>query len=146
WVPAASALCSLLSVVALVLGVAEFNGIALTVAGLGILVLMVAASLVAKHRVGPIPYKVRGLNYRRNAAAPLEHPQIEYLPQRGTPPVPPLARTGHVLSGGGGPRPMAIACCSGGGIRAAVWTMHMLLSCQREIPGGEFARRLRLIF
>ncbi len=54
-----------------------------------------------------------------------------------------LAETGHAWTECR-KQPLVIVCCTGGGIRSAVWTIRCLMELEQQIP--EFAGRLRLIF
>ena len=135
----AIALCFLASMVTLIGGLIQFNSIP----GLFPLALFLLFGLIRAVMPGGIyTFRVRGLTDQyahpvelRFKGSPAEPPAFPTLP---------LEMTGHVIEPSLPNEPLVIVCCSGGGIRSAVWAIRCLTQLEQAIP--TFASRVRVIF
>jgi hypothetical protein len=144
-------LCFLAAVVILFGGLIQFNSVP-GILPLGVFLLF--GMIRAKLPGGIYTFRIRGLKDAYAKPVMLEFKGAPTPPQKpgadGDPPemLPcskgPLHETGHEIHPPSPDEPLVIVCCSGGGIRSAVWTLRCLTELENAIP--TFASRTRIVF
>jgi hypothetical protein len=142
------AVCSLAGVIMFAGGLKEYYQVPLLV----VVAAFASLGFIIAKTWGPYTFRLSSLSYQRS--------QLRDLKDAGLIAAMPKCRalTGHSFPDrrfltATGKRPLVIVCCSGGGIRAAIWTLRTLrqLESLTDCTTGklllpDFSDRLRLIF